>query len=198
MKAARGDAAGGKRKAAAVFLPPEGHVPVGKKLRGADDARPGRAAEQPRLKATGSRSAGGSAQTSLVKHMPASAAPHEDDSESDEDAAPQPPVKENSRSEQPFLDEVLEASRNSGAQRRQVSDGKQRRGDRSGVVEVVDEKRICALGRTKLGKGGQAWGKAVASQPGRKAVRGSSAAQLLAGNGLRAAVATGAVASAWD
>jgi len=133
-----------------------------------------------------------------AKIMPASAALHEDESESDEDAALQPPVSKSNRSEQPFLDEVLEASRNSGGQGRQIRDGKQRRGDRSGVVEVVDTKRTRAVGRLTLGKGGQAHGKAVAGQPGHKAVRGSSAAQLLAGNGLRAAVATGAVASAWD
>ena len=167
----------------------------------ADGARPGKAAEQPRRTAMKRQTADGAAsmQTSSAKLMPASAAVHEDDLDSDEDAA-LPAVRESSRAEQPFLDEVLRASRESGAQERNGRAGKQRHEDRSGVVEVVTAKRTRPSGRPKLkpGKGVQPQAKAVAAQPGQEAVRGSSAARLLASNDLRAAIATGAVASAWD
>ena len=204
MQASGDGAAGRKRKAdsAAAAAARDAPEPVSQRKRSAADVKAAsKAARRLRATANGLASDDGTiAERALTVSKPGSAAPYEADTESEGDAA-LPPITKSSRAGQTFLDEVLKASRGDAASARNGRGGKQQREDRSGAVKVIEvgKARGSRTARMDHRDSSQAKAGTVTPKAGRTgAVRGKSAAQLLARQELGMEVVTGARETAWD
>ena len=206
--AARKRKAGGSAAASALDAPQQ-KVPLSKRARTGDPAAEVAGSAKQRRKAKDLQAEDGDKRKHVEARMPSAAlkssAPPaaELDSESDSEAmTPSAAIAADRRTGQSFLEEVLDDSRvDDAAAGQHGAKVQKKREDRSGVVKVIDVAQTQSGKATgnKLKQGRRSNGAQPGQTGSKAAIRGTSAAQLLARGELSAVAAGGTAAtSAWD